>query len=511
MRIGWANALLLAAALGATGCAVLPADPARTPSTTIIDGADTPIGRALAPQLAANPGLTGVVALADGRDAFAARVLLARAAARSIDVQVYIWHGDPTGRAMFDEMRRAADRGVRVRLLIDDNNTAGLDPLLAMLDAHPNIELRLFNPFAQRGATRLLGYATDFSRLNRRMHNKSFTVDAQVTVVGGRNIGDEYFEAGQDTSFTDLDLIAAGDAVRAVSASFDRYWNAASAYPAAALLSGVEPMARDTFDALLARDRAAPDVAEYGRALERTALVRELLAGGLRWEWARARLVADAPEKVVEPIGTREVAMLPRLGAAMGKPAHSIELVSPYFVPGAQGADALAALARGGVRVRVLTNSLAATDVAPVHAGYAKRRDALLAGGVELLELRPTADASARTLSRPGASSASLHAKTFAIDGERIFVGSFNLDPRSAALNTEMGLVVDSPTLARRLSTGLDALYPALAWRVERDPEGGGVRWRDAGPAPIATEPGVGALRRAAVRALSWLPIEWLL
>jgi putative cardiolipin synthase len=514
MRIGWAIALLLAAALGATGCAVLPADPARVPSTTIIDGADTPIGRALAPQLTANPGLTGVVALADGRDAFAARVLLARAAARSIDVQVYIWHGDPTGRAMFAEMRRAADRGVRVRLLIDDNNTAGLDPLLAMLDAHPNIELRLFNPFAQRGATRLLGYATDFSRLNRRMHNKSFTVDAQVTVVGGRNIGDEYFEAGQDTTFADLDLIAAGDAVREVSASFDRYWNAASAYPAAALLSGVEPMPRETFDGLLAQDRAVPEVAEYGRALERSALVRELLAGGLHWEWVRARLVADAPEKVVEPIGTLEVAMLPRLGAAMGTPARSLDLVSPYFVPGAHGADALAALARGGVRVRVLTNSLAATDVAPVHAGYAKRRETLLAGGVELLELRPSpgaGDAGGRTPSRPGASSASLHAKTFAIDGERVFVGSFNLDPRSAALNTEMGLVVDSPALARRLSAALDAMHPALAWRVERAPEGGGVRWRDAGPAPIATEPGVGALRRAAVRALSWLPIEWLL
>lgn len=512
MRIGgWAA--LLAGAITMSGCAGLPVDVARAPSKTIADGGDTPLGRALAPIAASHPGLTGVVPLSDGHEAFAARVLLARAATRSIDVQVYIWHGDATGWAMFEEMRRAADRGVRVRLLIDDNNTKGLDGALAMLDAHPNLELRLFNPFAQRGATRLLGYATDFSRLNRRMHNKSFTVDARATIVGGRNIGDEYFAAGQDTSFADLDLLAVGEAVGEVSASFDRYWNSASAFPARSVLPGVAPMSAQDFEARVAQGRAAPEAAAYRRAVEGTALVRELLAGGVRWEWVRARVVADAPEKIVEPIGTREVAMLPRLGAAMGTPARALDLVSPYFVPGTRGTESLAALARGGVRVRVLTNSLAATDVAPVHAGYMKRREALLEAGVELLELRPSAaqvQAGAKPGFGSGSSDASLHAKTFAIDGERVFVGSFNLDPRSAALNTEMGLVVDSPTLARRLSAGLDGLFPDHAWRVARD-AAGGLRWLDGGPVPAATEPGVGVFRRAAVRAMSWLPIDWLL
>ena len=512
MRIGTAAALL-AGAMTMTGCAGLPADVPRTPSTTIDARTDTPLGRAVGPLAAARPGLTGVVPLADGHEAFAARVLLARAAERAIDVQVYIWHGDATGWAMFDEMRRAAERGVRVRLLIDDNNTRGLDAVLAMLDAHPNVELRLFNPFAQRGAGRLLGYATDFSRLNRRMHNKSFTVDARATIVGGRNIGDEYFAAGQDTSFADLDLLAVGEAVADVSASFDRYWNSASAFPARSVLPGVEPMPAREFDERLAQRRAAPGAEDYARAVERTALVRDLLDGGLRWEWVRARLVADAPEKIVEPIGTREVSMLPRLGAAMGTPARGLDLVSPYFVPGPRGTESLAALSRAGVRVRVLTNSLAATDVAPVHAGYTKRREALLEAGVELLELRPAvvrASAGGGPGFGPGSSDASLHAKTFGIDGERVFVGSFNLDPRSAALNTEMGLVVDSPALARRLSESLDALYPDRAWRVERDAPGR-LRWLDGGPAPATTEPGVGLLRRAAVRVLSWLPIDWLL
>jgi putative cardiolipin synthase len=523
-----ACALLWGAAMTMAGCAGLPVDPGRSPSIAITGGADSPIGRVLGPQAAAHPGLSGVRPLPDGHGAFAARVALARASTRSLDVQVYIWHGDATGWLMFDEARRAADRGVRVRLLIDDNNTRGLDGVLAMLDAHPNLEVRLFNPFAQRGALRVLGYATDFARLNRRMHNKSFTADGLLTIVGGRNIGDEYFEAGQEASFADLDLLVAGAVVPDVSRSFDRYWNSESAFTAASVLRGAEPMTPEAFAARVAEISGSPGAAVYGRAVAASTLVQDALAGRLEFEWTRTRLVADDPEKVAEPPGTKRVQMGPRLAEALGTPKRELDLVSPYFVPGDDGTDALAALARSGVRVRVLTNSLAATDVGAVHAGYAKRRPALLRGGVELLELKPDAasegEAQAKLRQRRqqkdgrddapqgwgGSSRASLHAKTFGIDRERLFVGSFNLDPRSAQLNTEMGLLVDSPTLATRLAEGLDRVYPTIAWRVELD-GADAVRWRYGEAEPLKSEPMTGALRRLGVRVMSWLPIEWLL
>jgi len=508
--------MLLGAAVMTAGCAALPSDVPKVPSSAIVDEADTPIGRAVAAQRAANPGRAGVHPLPDGREAFAARVLAARGAVRSLDVQVYIWQDDATGLMLLEEARRAAERGVRVRLLIDDNGVAGLDPLLAMLDAHPSIELRLFNPFPQRGALRLLGFVTDFARLNRRMHNKSFTVDGQLTIVGGRNIGDIYFAAGQDTSYADLDLIVIGDPVREVSASFDRYWNDAAAYPAASLLAGIEPMTQAAFAAQLAAIGADPATAAYGRAVAASSLVRDLLAGTLPWEWSTARLFADDPAKIREPVGTRRVQLLPKLTDELGRPQRTFDVVSPYFVPAESGTATLAMLAGSGVRVRVLTNSLAATDVTAVHAGYAKRREALLRAGVELLELRdatpagPAPDGPDAMRALVGSSLASLHAKTFAVDGERIFVGSFNFDPRSAELNTEMGFVIDSASLARRLSDGLDALYPTRAYRVVLDADGR-LRWLDGGPEPLAVEPGTGLLRRAFVRVLSWLPIEWML
>jgi len=502
---------LAVVALLLVGCTDLPQGIDRPVSAAITDGADAPIGRALAAAVAAHPGRSGVLALADGREAFAARALLARAAARSLDVQVYLWHDDATGLLLFEEARRAADRGVRVRLLIDDNGTAGLDPMLLMLDAHPNIELRVFNPFVWR-RLRAPAYALDFGRLNRRMHNKSFTVDGQVTVVGGRNIGDEYFAARQDASFADLDLLVAGHAVPQVSATFDRYWNAAPAYPISALAGATAPITAAAFEARVQAVRDDPAAGAYRQALAASPLAVALLAGELPWEWTTARLFADSPDKVLAPPGTRSVQMLPRLTAELGTPLRTLELVSPYFVPGSEGTDILVGWARAGVRVRVLTNSLAATDVAAVHAGYARRREALLRGGVRLMELRPTADPAGRaTGAGPGGSSrASLHAKTFAIDGERVFVGSFNFDPRSAELNTEMGFVVDSPTLARRLSAGLDVLVPTQAWGMELDPQGR-LRWVDGSAAPPMRDPAVGLLRRAMVRVLSWLPIEWLL
>ena len=494
-RIAW---VLLVAAVG---CAGLP-QVDRAPTSAFADTADTRLGRALAQAVAAHPAESGIHALADARDAFAARVLLAGAAERSLDVQYYIWRADTTGQLLCEALWQAAERGVRVRLLLDDNNTRGLDESIAVLDAHPNIEVRLFNPYANRGF-RLGELVIDFSRLNRRMHNKSFTADNQAAIVGGRNVGDEYYGAESAVEFADLDAFAVGTVVREVSASFDAYWNSPSAYPAASLLPAPPPQSAARVREAWAQLRHRPEATRYIEALRTTVLVRELLAGRLPLEWAPARVVADDPSKVLHPVERRDLHMLPLLEAAIGRPERELDVVSPYFVPTEDGTAALVALAKRGVQVRVLTNSLAATDVAAVHAGYAKYREDLLRGGVRLFELKSTADNKGK-----GGSDASLHAKTFAVDRSRIFVGSFNFDPRSARLNTEMGVVVDSTVLAGRLASSLDRGLAREAYAVQLADDG--LVWIE-GDTRYRAEPGVGFFKNLWIGLLSILPIEWLL
>lgn len=435
---------------------------------------------------------------------------MARAATRSIDIQTFVWHGDTTGSLMFDEMLRAADRGVRVRLLLDDANTQGLDPILALLDAQPNIELWLYNPFVGR-RSRAAGYLGDFERLNHRMHNKSFNVDNQVAVVGGRNIADEYFEAGQDLSFADLDVFAVGDVVRSVSAEFDLYWSSASAYPARLIVDPAQAMSREEFAQRVRESLDNPTAAAYKEAIARTPHIQRLLDRTLVLEWTSAQVVHDDPAKTLRPSTESELQLLPKLADVFGAATAELDLVSPYFVPGEAGTDLLAAMARRGVRVRVLTNSLASTDEASVHAGYARRRRPLLEAGVQLFEFRPGATEIRRHAAEIGSSSqAGLHAKTFAVDRRTIFVGSFNRDPRSSKLNTEMGLVIDSPALAGALSAAFDRASPALAYQVTLDADGR-MRWLDGTATPLTSEPEVSLMRRLWVRILSWLPIEWLL
>ena len=334
----------------------------------------------------AHPGLSGIVALPDGHDAFAARALLADAAEHTLDVRYYIWHNDMSGTLLYSALRRAADRDVQVRLLLDDNNTTGLDPVLAALDAHPNIEVRLFNPFRAR-RWRLLGYLTDFKRLNRRMHNKSFTADNNATIIGGRNIGDEYFDAGQAPWFVDLDVLAIGPVVDAVSRDFERYWASASSIPAARVL----PRATATSIAAVAADAVRtehhPDAAAYIAALARSSFVRDLLAHRLTFDWAATRMLSDDPAKGLGR-APEDALLWHRLEEILATPMRELRLVSPYFVPGSAGVEALAVIARQGVKVAVLTNALEATDVAVVHAGYAKRRKSLLAAGITLFELK---------------------------------------------------------------------------------------------------------------------------
>jgi len=473
----------------------------------------TPLGQAIAPLAAAHPGKSGIHALAHAHDAFAARMMLARAAERSLDVQYYIWHADMTGVLLLEALHEAADRGVRVRLLLDDNGTSGLDQALSAMDGHPNIQVRLYNPFAVRWP-KPLGYLTEFGRLNRRMHNKSFTADNQATIVGGRNIGDEYFGATLGVLFTDLDVLAIGAAVSDVSTDFDRYWNSESAYPVSALLKEASATELEELEADAANIERSPQAAAYAQAMRELPFIRQLLRGELALEWSDTRMVSDDPRKT---IGTapRE-AMLPhQLHEIVGVPTRDLVLVSPYFVPTAAGTQAFAKMARNGVRVRVLTNALEATDVAVVHSGYAKRRKALLAAGVELYEMKRMAARTERNkgMGPFGSSGSSLHAKTFAVDGQRVFVGSFNFDPRSARLNTELGFVIDSPVLARHIADAFDQEIPRTAYRVRLD-DMGKLYWEEAGDGRTLrhdAEPGASLWQRLIVWLASRLPLEPLL
>jgi putative cardiolipin synthase len=422
---------------------------------------------------------------------------------------------------MWQALWQAAGRGVRVRLLLDDANLAGLDPVLATLDGHPNIEVRLYNPFVQRSGSRTLAYLSDFGRLNRRMHNKSFTVDNQAAVVGGRNIANEYFGAEGAIGFADIDLLAIGPVVREVSAQFDRYWNSASAYPAAAFVGAAPPDAAAALEARFAAVRADPTAQAYRDALQRSGVVPELIGGRLDLQWEPARVFHDDPAKTLDRSGERrDLLLFPELMRQMGKPLRSIDIVSPYFVPGDEGTEALVELARAGVRVRVLTNSLASSDERIVHAGYMKRRADLLRAGVVLYELKPSAAEAAleslRVRGRFGAGKVSgLHAKTYAVDDHRIFIGSFNFDQRSALLNTEMGIVVDASHAARRLTRFFDEEVPAIAYEVRLSEDGRNLVWIDRrrdGTAPRHdVDPQTTWAQRFVVGFLAGFPIDWLL
>jgi len=471
---------------------------------------NTRLGEVLGPIIAEqDPNKTGIIPLSNGYDAFVARYLLAEAADSSIDIQTFIWRDDATGMLMYDAMKSAADRGVRVRLLLDDNNSKPeKDKLLVMLDQHPNIEVRLANPVVQRNL-RFLGYIVNLYRVNRRMHNKSFTVDNQVTVVGGRNIADEYFSGAEDSNFVDLDVMATGKAVNDVSTTFDRYWNSSWAYPVSILLKNEEPITEEEFDKKITDN---PNVPQYIDEVKKTSLTHKIFGQEPGWEWSNVSLISDDPEKFSRSNDGTEPTMLDHLKELFKSATSSLDLVSPYFVPGREGTDEFAALAERGVKVRLLTNSLAATDVAPVHSGYAKRRIALLKSGIQLYELKTKLSAQNRVkygYGLFGGSQSSLHAKTFGIDNSRIFVGSFNLDPRSANLDTEMGFIIDNPLLATKLSTVLDnikdsAYEPKLNSR-------GKLEWHDGKGNVYTIEPDTKFLTRAIVAICMFLPIERLL
>lgn len=457
--------LLTGLALTAAGCSTFPMDYQRQPSEALSDTKHTRLGRNLAPLWVEHPGKSGFLPLGNGLDAFVARLAMAEAAERTLDVQYYLFHDDATGRLLAAYLMQAADRGVRVRLLLDDMDMAGRDKGLAAIAHHPNIEIRLFNPFPSR-TMRFVNFVSHFGIVTRRMHNKSFTADNTVTIVGGRNIGDEYFDAADGMNFGDLDVLAVGPIVREVSIAFDRYWNSELALPVGALHVDPDP-------ALIARAREGltgeidrlPGTA-YGRRLRESALAQRLEAGAIELHWASSRLLYDLPEKVRNAPEDRSNRIGPEIVDLMAAVSEDLIIISAYFVPGKEGTALLRSLVERGRRVTVLTNSLAATDVPVVHGGYARYRLALLEGGVELYEMRPTLHEGPAREKRLGASQASLHAKTLVFDRESILVGSMNLDPRSNLLNTEMGILIESPDLSELVAQWREDGLPGVAWRV---------------------------------------------
>jgi cardiolipin synthase C len=456
--------------------------------------------------------LSGIHILDDGAEAFVARRGMLRLAEHSIDAQYYMWHTDLTGRLLMEELLAAADRGVRVRLLLDDNTTLGTDTMLLAASSHPNVELRLFNPFILR-KPRLPAYIFDLRRLNRRMHNKALIVDGVACIVGGRNIGDEYFNAHQNLDFADMDVLTVGAVVPAVAASFDSYWNSKSSFPLETVLRASTPKGLDLFKTQVA-DLALTEAAiAYREHISVTPLVSS--GGHVDFDWVPVELVADDAAKGEGDIPRRKL-LFTGLSKRLGAVEQSVDVVTAYFVPGRRGSTYLGDAAGAGKKVRVLTNSLASNDVVPVHAGYARYRKKLLRRGVSLYELRnirdvtPVRRSGKRKLPRFGASSSSLHAKVFVLDKRRVFIGSFNFDPRSVYLNCEMGLLIDSEKLGHKLSRQMDHLIASQAYTPFLA-LGNRLSWRDIDEKVYRTEPGSTARQRTVAWVVSWLPIEWLL
>jgi putative cardiolipin synthase len=497
-----------------SACSALPTDVQRTPSYALEDTSDSQLVRNLEPLLQQHPDLSGFRTLIEGEDAFAARLKIIREAQRSIDAQYYIWHNDLTGRVLQNRLLHAADRGVRVRILLDDLDTAGKDDILRKLDAHPNLEVRLFNPFARRDR-RSLDFLTDTRRVNHRMHNKTLTADSIATIFGGRNIGDEYFAAATEVGFGDMDALAVGPIAKEVSSQFDLYWNSELVYPLAAF-----DWDAPVDQAAVAEFRRQSDAhiqqaadSEYADVIRQFATIQVDTIADLDFVWSEWVLVYDQPDKInIEEI-TAGTHLAPRLVSGMDKTQTDLIIVSPYFVPGDELTAFLTGLVLRGVRVRILTNSLQANDVSLVHAGYMRYREDLVAGGVELYEYKAEANKVRRQEEKKrnkdrsyiGASRASLHAKFFAFDGEYLFIGSFNLDPRSVRINTELGAYYRSPDGASTLSEIFDERAIRIGYRVELD-ESGDIEWvtlKDERELRLDKEPDTTAWKRFSTRVLS--------
>lgn len=500
------------------GCASLPDNSDRQTSSAFSSPEETTIGQNFSEVAVSHPaGQSGFHIMPNGYDAFVARAALAQIAEQTIDSQYYMVHEDLVGILYMDQLLKAADRGVRVRFLLDDIDEGDRDFKLALFDYHPNFEVRIFNPFG-RNTGKSIQYLTGFGKQTRRAHNKSFTVDNAVSVLGGRNMGDEYFEADAHMGFADMDVISIGPVARQVSTSFDQYWNSSLSYPIR-ILGEEYPTEKDYREARKRLDNYIAEQldSDYVQHLITSDLANDIRHHSVDYFWAESAVYADPPEKLLEETGEKQYQMFTELKPYIQAASKELRIVSPYFVPGKEGTQNLVKLRQSGVRVRILTNSLSSTDVSIVHAGYSRYRKALLRGGVELYELNNKTNREERKAvkqAKIGTSRTSLHAKEFSVDRKLVFIGSLNLDPRSIVQNTEIGVVIKSVELADMLTDRFDKNIDQVAFRLSLEKDDTGVEhiiWTeliDSEKKVFTKEPYTSFWQRFSAGFLRIMPIE---
>ena len=483
-RIAGAAGLVVSLLLGA--CSTLPPAAPRAPTHALTDVGQTTLGKLAAVGAPAQPPdappLSGFRLLPEAAFAFDARISLARHAEKSLDVQYYQIQNDDVGLLLLRELREAAERGVRVRLLIDDLYTAGEDELFSSLSAFPNVEVRLFNPLPSRAgslAARLALSLHEFRRINHCMHNKLFIADNSFAVSGGRNIANEYFMRSTAANFIDMDVLSNGPIVRQMSDAFDMYWNSEHVYPIDSVVPPRLPPAeaQRRFDEIARR--AVPDVPIRPRdVLDKSPVGEQLVTGALDRYWAPARLFADNPDKITRtPAEAYRGSVTAGALAVIDSTKREVKIASPYFIPGAIGMALMKKQIEAGLRVVIITNSLGATDEPLAYAGYERYRADMLKIGVTIYEIAPEVTAKSGRFGDFGKSISRLHAKLAVIDDQRIFVGSMNLDHRSAAVNTELGLVIDSPALVDDYDKLVTSQRASLGYRLRLSPDGRRAQW----------------------------------
>jgi len=448
----------------ATACATVDFEADKTPSYALQDTQDTFLGQAVARRKPAPENQSGFALIPDSIEALAIRLLLAAKAERSLDVQYYMIKNDIIGRVFIAALVQAADRGVKVRLLIDDISTGGMDKGLSAVAEHPNIELRLFNPFASRGLRALDIW--DLQRLNRRMHNKSFTADGQFTIIGGRNISAEYFAYNNDYNFADLDTLAIGPIVSDTATMFDSYWNHRKAIP-------FEQLSKQKPDDGTRMKKLRAALSENLEAIKKTPYASAVAASfeqhmerEVEFTWAPYQLVYDSPDKVIASKADDADKITDSLLHTILGAEKSLLVISPYFVPLKSGIEGISELQDSGIQIDIVTNSLASSDHILVHSGYAPSRKPLLEHGVRFFEIREDFAVKGTNRARTKEANSSLHTKAFLVDKRYFFLGSFNWDPRSAYLNTELGVIIDSEYLASQAAKAIYEAIPQNAYEV---------------------------------------------
>jgi putative cardiolipin synthase len=496
--------LNLALLLGA--CTSVPFDYPRVESHAPPPSPDTLVGEALEEWREEHGDLSGFITLFGGIEALGARLRMMEVAEKSIDAKYFLIKPDEAGSLFLGKLLRAAERGVQVRLLIDDIFTPRMDSVLAILNKHPNVQVRLFNPLS-RNSPQFWNLLWDFKRTNRRMHNKAFIVDGGLAIVGGRNIAGEYFELKDQHDFGDFELLILGDIVPEISDSFDIFWNSDLAVPMEAFGVPAKEYKVDRWLGIMDDIVSGERQSAYSEAIN-SQLLKDIREDRVLPLEAHASLFYDPPDKLLTSRRSDEHRVLVQeLERRFAEAKSEIIIVSPYFVPREEGMAWMQSILDQGTRVILLTNSLASTNHVAVHSGYARYRKRLLEAGVEIYELRFNPPIEGR---RVDAERVTLHSKAVVIDRSALFAGSLNFDPRSIAINTEVGLFVDSPELAGEIVDRIKGALPTFTYQPKLD--NGKLRWhfidRDGNPAISSTEPSTSVGKRMKVRFYSLLPIE---